>query len=114
MAKREGSAVKWVRKNAESDIVEMLFYEDAENEFLSFGSDCNDTESYSDSETDDHVFPPDFSPLYRPLSLPFTANVGMNLLCQFCESIVLFVEFLVLQNFISISLIRLTPTQVKS
>jgi len=78
----------------------------------------NDTESDSDGETDnDVVIPPDFSPHYHPLSLPFTANVGVNVLGQSCESIMVFFFFgahFVLQNFINISLIRLISTQIKS
>lgn len=111
---RKKCILKRGRSSGEGDIADMVVYEDAEKEFLLFDSDCNDTESDSDRETDDSVIPPDFSPLYRPLSLPFTANVGMNVLCQSCESIMLFVECFVFQNFINISLIRLISTQVKS
>jgi hypothetical protein len=50
----------------------------------------NNTESDSDGETDNDVIPPDFSPLYHPLSLSFTANVGVNVLGQSCESIMVF------------------------
>jgi hypothetical protein len=102
MAKREGDAVKWLRKKCritrvrnpgEGESAEVVVYEDAENEFLLFDSDCNDTESDSDGETDEHVvIPPDFSPLYHSVSLPFTANVGMNVLGQSCESIMLFFQ----------------------
>ena len=115
---------EWVRKkcritsgrsSGEGDIAEMVVNEDAENEFLLFDSDCNDTESDSDGDTDDHVvIPLDFSPLYHPLSLSFTANVGSNVLGQSYERIMLFLTYFVLQNFINISLIRLTSTQVKS
>jgi len=51
--------------------------------------DCNYSESDSDGETDEHVIPPDFSLFYHPLSLPFTANVVMNVLDQSCERIML-------------------------
>jgi hypothetical protein len=79
-----------------------------------FDSDSSDTESDSDDETDVHiVILPDSSPLYCPLPLPFTENVCINVVVQSCESIMSFVDYFVPWNFISISLIRLTSTQVK-
>jgi hypothetical protein len=56
-----------------------------------FQSDSNSSDPGSDNdETDDHnvVILYDSSLLYCPIPLPFTANVGINVVIRFCESVV--------------------------
>lgn len=69
MVKREGGAVKWVRKNAElrvegvqvrAILQKHCFVKMRKMNFFHLVV-TNDTERDSNSETDDHVFPPEFA-----------------------------------------------------
>jgi hypothetical protein len=69
------------------------FFEDSENELIPPDSDSGNTGD-NDDETDDYiiVIPPDSSPLHHPLLLPFTANVGMNVVIESCGSNMSFID----------------------
>jgi hypothetical protein len=64
-------------RSLDDDILEILDYDDLKNELVPSENDSSDTECDSDA-TVVHVIPPDSLPLYCPLHLCFTANVGIN------------------------------------
>lgn len=78
-------------KSSDDDITEMLFHEDWENQLILIDSDFGDTKRDRDDVTDIHdvVIPPDSSSLFRPHPLPFTQNVGINMIIPSCEDIVI-------------------------
>lgn len=75
------------RSSDDDDITEMLVHEDT----VIDSGDSGDTKGDRDDVTDIHivVIPPDSSSLFHPLPLPFTQNVGINVIIPSCEDIVI-------------------------
>jgi hypothetical protein len=92
MANSEDGAVKWVRKNAELRVEGVQVMAILQKWWFMKMRKMNFFYFIVTNDTDEHVITHDFSPLYHPLSLPFTAHVGMNVLGQSCESIMLFFD----------------------
>lgn len=78
-------------RSSDDDITEMLVHEDWENQLILIDSYFGDMKRDCDDVTDIHdvVIPPDSSLLFRPLPLPFTQNVGLNVIIPSCEDLVI-------------------------